>query len=282
LWNIPSREAPHIFKRNGVYQYSLFAFTVLDDWQERWRAGGLPVARFLLPTLLCVSAAGAGESPPPIDLTWTAPPERPDPAAFRQRVARLAQPSWSWDASSGRLHPMDLKSDAVIPFSRQDVFATYRDQTLALSRYLPDVRGVEIRSRKEDGPIVEIVSDWRGGGEIPAIARAVLSEGMLSWTDHTRWNADTLSCDFRTETRAFAEAFRCTGQTLFTEDASGRTTMSVRGTLAIDASKIRGVPGFLAGRIGRAIEDAIGGSIHRNLVATAKALTALLEQRRGA
>jgi hypothetical protein len=177
---------------------------------------------------------------------------------------------------------MDLKSDAVIPFPGQAVFATYRDETLALSRYLPDVRGVEIRSRKEDGPIVEIVSDWRGGGDIPAVARAVLSEAMLSWTDYTRWNADTLSCDFRTETRALTEAFRCSGQTRFTENGSGGTTMSVRGTLTIDASKIRGVPGFLAGRVGRAIEDAIGGSIQRNLVATAKALTTLLEQRRGA
>jgi hypothetical protein len=176
---------------------------------------------------------------------------------------------------------MDLRSDAVIRFPRLDVFATYRDQTLALSRFLPDVRSVEIRSRKEDGPIVEVVSDWRGGGEIPTIARAVLSDAMLSWTDHTRWNADTLSCEFRTETRALTEAFRCSGKTLFTEDGSGVTTMSVRGTLTIDASKIRGVPGFLAGRVGRAIEDAIGGSIQRNLVATAKGLTALLEQRGG-
>jgi hypothetical protein len=175
---------------------------------------------------------------------------------------------------------MDLRSDAVIAFPKHDVFATYRDETIALSRFLPDVRSVEIRSRKEDGAIVEVVSDWRGGGDIPAVARAVLSEAMLSWTDNTRWNADTLCCDFRTETRALTDAFRCSGQTTFAEDASGGTRMSVRGTLTIDATKIRGVPGFLAGRVGRAIEDAIGGSIQRNLVATAKALTTLLEQRR--
>ena len=160
------------------------------------------------------------------------------------------------------------------------MFATYRDETLALSRYLPDVRGVEIRSRKEEGSIVEVVSEWRGGGDIPTVARAILSESMLSWTDSTRWNADTFACDFRTETRALSEAFRCSGQTLFAEDGAGGTRMSVRGVLTIDASKIRGVPGFLAGRVGRAIEEAIGGSIQRNLVATAKALTALLEQRR--
>jgi hypothetical protein len=175
---------------------------------------------------------------------------------------------------------MDLQSDAVIAFPKLDVFSTYRDCTLAISKLLPDVRGVEIRSRTEDGPIIEIVSDWRGGGDIPAIARAVLSEGMLAWTDHTRWNSETLSCDFRTETRVLTDAFRCQGKTLFSDDGSGATRMSVRGTLSIDASKIRGIPGFLAGRVGRAIEEAIGGSIRRNLVATGKALATLLAQKR--
>jgi hypothetical protein len=174
---------------------------------------------------------------------------------------------------------MDLHADARIPFPREIVFAAYRDELLELLPYLPNVRGIDIKSRKEDGAVVEFVNVWRGGGDIPTAVRAVFSESVLEWTDYATWRADRFLCEWRTETRAFTEAVNCRGTNLFVDDGAGKTLLEIRGTLVIDAKKIRGVPSFLAGKVGRAVEEFLVAKIQSNLVETAKGLSKYLEER---
>ena len=174
---------------------------------------------------------------------------------------------------------MELRADARIPFPRDVVFAAYRDHLPELLPYLPNVRGVEVKSRDEKGPIVNLVNDWQGGGDIPAAVRAILGDSMLGWTDRATWNADTLGCDWKTETHAFGDALHCAGHNEFREDGPGRTLFLVRGTIAVDAKRLRGVPGFLAGKVGRTLEEFLGGRIQTNHVETAKGLTKYLEKR---
>jgi hypothetical protein len=172
---------------------------------------------------------------------------------------------------------MELRADAHIPFPRDVVFAAYRDDITKVLAYLPNVRNIEVKSRTDDGPLSVHVNIWHGGGEIPAAARAVLSESMLSWTDYATWNAEKLTCDWRIETHAFTEAVTCKGHNVFLEETPGTTLLEIRGNLEIDAKKIRGVPGFLAGKVGRTVEEFLGGKIQPNLVETARGLTKYLE-----
>jgi hypothetical protein len=174
---------------------------------------------------------------------------------------------------------MDLRADARIPFPRNTVFAAYRDEITELLPYLPNVRSIEVKSRTGESPLVQLVNVWHGGGDVPSAVRAVLGDSMLSWTDHATWNESTLRCDWRTETQAFAEALHCAGYDLFLEDGQGKTLLEIRGTIEVDAKKIRGVPGFLAGKVGRTIEDFLGGKIQANLIETAKGLTRYLEEK---
>jgi hypothetical protein len=173
---------------------------------------------------------------------------------------------------------MELSADARIPFPRDIVFAVYRDDIVKVVPYMTNVQAIEVRSRKESGRNVEFVNEWKGGGEIPAAARAVLSEAMLSWTDYATWNADALTCDWRIETHALTEAVKCTGQNRFVDDGAGATRLEIRGKFDIDASKIKGVPRLLAGPIGRTVEEFMVGKIKSNLVETAKSLTKYLEE----
>lgn len=176
---------------------------------------------------------------------------------------------------------MELRADAHIPFPRDVVFAAYRDDITQVLAYLPNVRSIDVQSRKDDGPVVELVNVWHGGGEIPAAARAVLSEAMLSWTDYARWNREQLRCDWRIETHAFTEAVRCEGFNLFKDDGGpDKTLLEIRGAIEIDAKKIKGVPGFLAGKVGRTIEEFLGNKIQPNLVETARGLTRYLQERK--
>src|SRR5258708_23832907 len=92
---------------------------------------------------------------------------------------------------------MELHADARIPFPRDTVFAAYRDDMVKLLPYLSNVRSIEVKSRKENGPIVELVNEWRAGGEIPAAPRAILSESMLASTDYATWDSASPHWEWR-------------------------------------------------------------------------------------
>jgi hypothetical protein len=174
---------------------------------------------------------------------------------------------------------MELRADGRIPFPRREVFSAYRDEILELVPYLTNVQSIEIRSRKEVGSVVEFVNEWRGGGEIPAALRVVLSESMLSWTDYASWNSTELSCDWRIATHTFTDAVRCVGKNRFIEEGPGETLLEIRGALDVDAKKIRGIPSFLAGGIGRKVEEFLVTRIQSNLLETARSLTKYLEDK---
>jgi hypothetical protein len=174
---------------------------------------------------------------------------------------------------------MEIVADARIPFPREIVFAAYRDEITDLLPYLPNVRSIEVKSRKEEGGVIEFVNEWRGGGDIPGAIRAVLSESVLAWTDYAAWHADDMRCEWRTETHAFTDAVTCKGINRFLVDGDARTLLEIRGNLEIDAKKIRGVPSFMAGKVGRMVEEFLVNKIQANLVETAKGLAKYLEQR---
>ncbi|MGH7268971.1 MAG: hypothetical protein ACREJ3_00955 [Polyangiaceae bacterium] len=172
--------------------------------------------------------------------------------------------------------PMDLRADAILPSPRDRAFRVYRDDLLRLLPFLPNVRGIDVKSRTENGTVVEFVNEWHGGGDIPAAARAVLGDAVLSWTDYASWRNDDFWCDWKTTTHAFTEAVRCSGRTRFVADGPDKTLLEVRGSLDIDATKIRGVPSFLAPKMGRIAEDFLVTKIQTNLAETAKGLATYL------
>lgn len=173
---------------------------------------------------------------------------------------------------------MLISADATLLFPRPMVYAAYRDDLTKLLAYLPNVRNIEVKSRKEEGTRVDLVNIWHGGGEIPAAARAVLSEAMLSWTDYATWKQDAWTCDWRTETHAFTEAVDCKGQNRFVE-VEGGTRIEIRGELKIDAKKIKGVPGFLAGKVAGAVESFLAAKIQPNLVEVTEGLRKYLAEK---
>jgi|SRR5579863_4935132 hypothetical protein len=171
---------------------------------------------------------------------------------------------------------MELHADARIPFPREVVFAVFRDELDKLVPFLPSVRSIAITAREERDGVVDNVIEWRVGANIPGPLRAVISESMLSWTDYATWDAATLTCDWHTETHAFAEAVRCGAHDRFLEDGPGKTLLEIRGVLEVDGAKIRGVPSILARRVGRSMEAFLVEKIGSDLVKTADGLTRYL------
>ncbi len=175
---------------------------------------------------------------------------------------------------------MDLRADALIPFPRPIVFAAYRDKLVDMLPYLPNVRGIDVRKREDNGKVTKLLNFWKGGGDIPAAARAFVSEAMLSWLDHATWDEEAFTCDWRIEPQAFTEAITCVGKNRFFEDGD-KTKLEIRGELSIDGKKLKGVPGFLSGKVAKAVEELLISKIKPNLVSTADGLTKYLEANGG-
>jgi hypothetical protein len=167
----------------------------------------------------------------------------------------------------------------VIPFPRERVYRAYRDELPGLVEFLPNVRAIEVKSRQEDGPRVELVNIWHGGGDIPAAVRTVLSESMLSWTDYASWDQDRWTCQWRIETHSFKEAVTCSGENSFIEIGGDRTRLEIRGQIAIDMKHVKAVPSFLAGSLGRTVEQFLVKQITGNMTSVSDGITRYLRAR---
>jgi hypothetical protein len=171
---------------------------------------------------------------------------------------------------------MLIKSSVYLPFPRSLVYATYRDKLVDLVPFLSNVRQVEVKSRQEKAGLLYLVNIWHGGGEIPALARAILSEAMLSWTDHATWNDAKFTTDWRIETHAFTEAVHCAGRNCFVEEGNG-TRIDCLGELAIDPNKT-GVPWFVSGKVAQTVEDFLSKKIEPNLLQVSEGVRHYLER----
>ena len=175
---------------------------------------------------------------------------------------------------------MELVADAVIPYPRPQVFATYRDCLAELAPYLPNIRAIKVVSRTERGDETDLVNEWTGGGDIPAVARSVLSETMLTWTDYaTRFESD-FRVEWRTDIHAFPGAVKSAGKNRYVVVPEG-TRLEIRGHFTIDAAKVPGVPRLLAKSVGATIEKVMVAQIAKNTIETARGLAKLMTKQAG-
>ena len=173
---------------------------------------------------------------------------------------------------------MKIAADTRIPFPRERVYTTFRDRFAQIVPYLSDMRAFYLKSRQQTGSRVDCVSEWHGGGDIPGVAKAFLSEAMLAWTEYDTWRSNDWALDWHIETHAFTQAVHCAGCNRFLE-AGGATRIETRGAFIIDAKQLQGVPPFLAGRIARIVEDLLGQKIANNLEQVSQGVRQYLQQR---
>lgn len=174
---------------------------------------------------------------------------------------------------------MKIEADAVIEQPREVVFRAYRDGLAAVVEHLPRVKRVEVESRKESGPIVELVNVWYGSAAIPSVAEKILPP-VLSWHDYARWDEETWTATWRLESHVFPEAVTCHGENRFIALAGGRTRVEISGEIRIDLSKMKLVPELVAGPVGATIERFIARQITPNLLAVSDAIEDYLESAR--
>jgi len=174
---------------------------------------------------------------------------------------------------------MEIRCDAVLAFPRPLVWSTYRDRLVELVAYLPNIRGIEVLERHDTPDGVHFVNVWHGGGDIPAIARSFLSESMMSWTDLATWREADFETDWRMEPHTFRDAVQSSGTNRYVEVDGNKTRLEIRGELTVDASKVRGVPRLLAGKVSHAIEEFMVKAVSKNLLDVSRGVEKFLRER---
>lgn len=171
---------------------------------------------------------------------------------------------------------VQIQSESVIVHPVARVFEAYRDRLPEVAAYLDDIREIVVHKREEQGDVVVLHNVWASDKEIPAVARRFIKPEHLFWDDHARWHEVDTRCEWTIATRAFSEAFSCSGQTRLVAEGSS-TRVVLDGELTIDVAKIGGVPRFLAKTIGPQVEKFIVGLIKPNLERTNDAIAAFLD-----
>ena len=140
-----------------------------------------------------------------------------------------------------------------IPFSSDEVFKCYRDDLPGLARYIPNIREIEVRERKEAAGVVTLLNHWRAKAEIPSAMKGFITEDKLGWLDHASWDESRKQCDWWLEIPAFKDAVHCKGQTRVVVEGPTSSRMIISGDLTVDATKV-GVPRLMAGTVGKGVE----------------------------
>jgi hypothetical protein len=172
---------------------------------------------------------------------------------------------------------IEISVDSQISFSRDLVYATYRDKLMELGPYLPNVRSLQLKSRREAERQVQLALEWHGGGDIPAAARSLLSEELFIWTQYDVWNNHEFTVDWRIETHAYPEAVFCAGRNHFL-DRGNCTLVESRAEVRIDLSAIQGVPSFLRSQLVNLVEDLVSKKVEPNLAQMGQNVQKYLEQ----
>ena len=159
---------------------------------------------------------------------------------------------------------MEIRSESRIKYPREQVYVAYRDRLPEIAKFIPDIREIVVRSRREVPGGVELHNEWVADRDIPSFAQAFLKPEHLRWDDHASWNDEGRYVAWRLQTRAFTDAVRCAGRNTFVEDGAG-TRVVLAGDLTIDLKEIPGVPGFLAKRVAPQVEKFIVSLITPNL-----------------
>jgi len=163
-----------------------------------------------------------------------------------------------------------------IPFQREQVYRTQRDQLAELATYLNDIDEIIVESREEEGDVVKFVNLWKASAtEIPTMARPFIKPEMLHWHDYATWDQSAWTCDWDIKLAFLRDAIVARGKNHWKENGDS-TIVTIEGEIIIHADKVPGVPRMLAGRLGDTVEKFVVKMIEPNLKKTNEGVTAFL------
>lgn len=173
--------------------------------------------------------------------------------------------------------PMNLSAEAYVSSARDAVFVAFRNQLAQLVERSSNTRIAAVRFRDEKGPLLHAKCQWHGGGTLPAAVQGIVTPPMVIWTSEAIWDARVFVCEWKVAPDVLLpDSIKCSGRTSFVKRGDQDTMIQILGTVATDARKLPGVPSYLAGKVGRAVDEFIAARLQSNLLEMAAAAADVL------
>ena len=172
---------------------------------------------------------------------------------------------------------MRIQSESTIQHPRDVAFAAYRDRLPEIAAYIPDIREIIVQAREEEGSVVSLHNEWFADTDIPKMVQSVVRPEMLRWDDFASWDSERFVCSWNLRVGAFTESVNCSGTNTFVAVGPTETRVILAGDLTLDLSNVRGVPRFMARKLGPQIERFIVAMITPNLEQVNQSLQAFLD-----
>lgn len=174
---------------------------------------------------------------------------------------------------------MEVHHDSRVRHPRSLVFRTYRDRLPDLVALLPNVSGVELLERREEGSRVHLVNRWRARGQVPKVAQGIVDPDMLTWIDRAVWDEEDWSCTWVFEPGFLPGKVDARGRNAFLPDGEGHTEVRIRGDLRLPESGLPGVPSLAAKVVVPQIERFVVALVTPNMARVTAALERFLDSR---
>ncbi len=169
---------------------------------------------------------------------------------------------------------MELLAKTHIPFARDLVFRTLRDNLPLLVPHMPNVRVIEVKKRADEGTRADLLNEWTAATEIPAVARKFVAAEQLKWLDYATWDEGDFTCDWHIETHAMPGVVECRGHNVY-HAAGAETELEIKGELVLHLEKTK-VPRLLAGTVRPIIERIVITALKPNLLAVGDGVSGYL------
>jgi hypothetical protein len=177
---------------------------------------------------------------------------------------------------------MKIHIEDVIHFPRELAYQTYRDEIVNLVPYLPNIQSIEVLERETlPNGDTRFLNLWKAAEtEIPTVVRPFIKPELMKWHDYAVWHNGAWSCDWRTEVAFLKDQVKAGGTNVYIPQGDNAVKIVIQGEITVDAHKIPGIPGLMAGRIGSTVESFVVKLIEPNLKGINRGLERYLQSKK--
>ncbi len=167
---------------------------------------------------------------------------------------------------------MHLTNKEIIAKPIDQVFKLVRDDLAKLVPYMPNINKIDVKSRKENGDVLELVNHWFAKADMPSLLKKFINPDIFSWKDTAIWRNKDFCVDYKLESFLANDLFDAHGTNTFKSVGDNKTELVVSCHITIYPEKVPGVPRLLAKQITPAIESLLEKILAPNMTSLGKGL----------
>ncbi|MCB1152095.1 MAG: DUF2505 family protein [Deltaproteobacteria bacterium] len=164
-----------------------------------------------------------------------------------------------------------------LKYPRDIVYPVFRNESIRLADYLPNIALIEEIERHEHEEGVSFILKWHARAKLPGPAAKLIPENAMTWVDKATYFDATHSVNYELTFPMLGEAVRVHGTNRF-EAVGDKTRVTVSGTIEADINKIPFAPKMVLKRVVPLVQDFAAKQTEPNLIEMNRGIEKYLEE----